>query len=120
MCYNAPMMRIAFTGHRDGQADEQALLALAAEHAGAVWVHGGAAGFDSQVSALAARLGIPQEVVRPDARQGKAAPFIRNRAVVDGADILVALYDGRKSGGTAYTVDYARRRRVCTRILAPA
>ncbi len=33
----------------------------------------------------------------------------RNRALVDICDILVAVYDG-KSGGTKYTVDYARKK----------
>lgn len=34
--------------------------------------------------------------------------FRRNRALVDMCDVLVAVYDG-KSGGTKYTVDYARK-----------
>lgn len=33
----------------------------------------------------------------------------RNRALVDICDILVAVFDG-KSGGTKYTVDYARKK----------
>ena len=37
----------------------------------------------------------------------KSAYFKRNRYMVDNSDILVACYDG-KSGGTAYTVEYAR------------
>ena len=33
----------------------------------------------------------------------------RNRYMVDNADRVIAVYDGSSSGGTAYTVDYARK-----------
>lgn len=29
--------------------------------------------------------------------------------MVDNADLVIAVYDGSSSGGTAYTVDYARK-----------
>lgn len=38
-----------------------------------------------------------------------AAYFKRNRYLVDNCDLLVAVYDGKPGGGTAYTVDYARK-----------
>ena len=38
---------------------------------------------------------------------GKEAPLIRDREMVDAADILVAFWDGR-STGTKYTIDYAK------------
>ena len=38
----------------------------------------------------------------------KSAFFLRNRYMVDGADAIVCCYDG-KTGGTAYTIDYAKR-----------
>ena len=34
--------------------------------------------------------------------------FLRNRYMVDRADVIVCCFDG-KTGGTAYTVEYARR-----------
>ena len=34
----------------------------------------------------------------------------RNRYMVDHCDMLFAIYDGRPKGGTAYTVEYARRK----------
>jgi phosphoribosylpyrophosphate synthetase len=37
--------------------------------------------------------------------------IIRNRRLVDGADVLVAFWDGEK-GGTSYTIDYATQRGV--------
>ncbi len=39
---------ISFTGHRDKQCDEADLSALWKEFPGAVWVTGGAIGFDRQ------------------------------------------------------------------------
>ena len=38
----------------------------------------------------------------------KSAFFLRNRYMVDIADVIVCCFDG-KTGGTAYTVEYARR-----------
>ena len=38
-----------------------------------------------------------------------SAYFKRNRYMVDNSDVVVACYDG-KSGGTAYTVEYARKK----------
>lgn len=34
----------------------------------------------------------------------------RNRFMVDRADVLIAVHDGSYTGGTAYTVEYARRK----------
>ena len=43
----------------------------------------------------------------------------RNRYMVDHADVLIAVYDGLASGGTAYTVDYARKKGKTIVILDP-
>ena len=37
----------------------------------------------------------------------KGSYYKRNRYMVDNADIIICGYSGRKSGGTAYTVNYA-------------
>ena len=34
---------------------------------------------------------------------------IRNRYMVDNCDVLIAIYNGETKGGTAYTVNYARK-----------
>lgn len=114
-------MTIAFTGHRDRRCDEALLCALAAEFPRAVWVHGGARGFDEQVRAYAERHGISADERRPNyaAYPPKAAPLIRNREIVDQADLLIACYDGRERGGTYYTIRYARERGVEVRIWEP-
>ena len=42
----------------------------------------------------------------------------RNRALVDICDILIAVYDGQ-SGGTYYTIEYAKKRHKKTIIIPP-
>ena len=101
-------MKVAFTGHRNASTTDNMLEKIAEAYPGATWCHGGARGFDTQVEEFAAKRGITQEVIRPDyIHNGKAAPFIRNRQIVDGAVCLFACYDGREKGGTHYTVKYA-------------
>lgn len=41
----------------------------------------------------------------------KSCMFMRNRYLVDNADLLLAAFDGQ-AGGTAMTIDYAKRNRV--------
>lgn len=48
----------------------------------------------------------------------KEAAFDRNRYMVDQADLLVAAYNGRP-GGTAMTIDYAKRTGVPVTCIAP-
>ena len=43
----------------------------------------------------------------------------RNRYMVERSSRIIAVYDGRKTGGTAYTVQYARRQGKDVRILTP-
>jgi len=115
-------MVIAFTGHRDGRVGELWLHEIAAWFPGALWIHGGADGFDSQVDEYAFRMGIQSQVLRPDYKTHppKIAPLIRNRALVAQADFLVACWDGRLSGGTFFTVEEARRKGIAMLILPPA
>lgn len=106
-------LRLAFTGHRDHLAPRRALDFLAAQFPQAVWMHGGAIGFDTQVQLAALDHAIPQHVIRPDyARYGRAAPLRRNDVLLGIAEVLVAWYDGRPGGGTAYTVRQAQVRSV--------
>jgi hypothetical protein len=41
-------MLIVFTGHRDRTASAADIHAIEAQYPGAVWMHGGAKGFDTQ------------------------------------------------------------------------
>lgn len=49
------------------------------------------------------------EVVCISANYTSSCMLERNRYMVDNAACLLAVYDGKDSGGTAYTVGYARR-----------
>jgi hypothetical protein len=105
-------MIIVFTGHRNKLCNAGHFAALSRQYPGAVWVCGGAVGFDSQVMEFAAQLQHACTVVPPDYQFGRAAPLIRNRAMVDTADLVIACHDGRATGGTTATMAYARKRGV--------
>ncbi len=82
-------------------------------------ISGGATGVDTLVEAYAHAHGIPIQVIRPDyALYGRKAPLVRNRQIVECADLVVAIWDGR-STGTTYTVDYANARGVPVRLFIP-
>ena len=101
---------IAFTGHRNKITDPSYLDRIAAHYPNAVWVQGEAKGFDSQVKAYALAHDIPVESHPPNyTRYGRGAPFVRNRAMVDRAEIVIACYDLRATGGTVYTMKYAKK-----------
>lgn len=72
-------------------------------------VSGGAVGVDTLAEEYADEHVIPKVIFKPDyARYGKFAPLKRNELIVDAADLVIAIWDG-KSRGTRYTMDYARR-----------
>ena len=67
-------------------------------------VSGGAEGVDTGAKALAGRLGIPFKEFLPDYQSfGKRAPLIRNDRIIEYADMVIALWDG-KSKGTQYVI----------------
>lgn len=107
-------MLIGFTGHRDWLCDHQSLLRIEQRYPGATWVHGGAEGFDTQVNDVALllgkELGLTLRVVRPDYMlyHPKQAPLMRNMVIVNMVSLLVACYDGRKTGGTHQCINYAK------------
>ena len=82
-------------------------------------ISGGATGVDALAEAYARSHGIPIRVLRPDyALYGRKAPLVRNRQIVECADLVVAVWDGH-STGTTYTVDYANARGVPVRLYIP-
>jgi predicted Rossmann-fold nucleotide-binding protein len=73
-------------------------------------VSGGAYGVDKLGEEWALEHGVPVVRFTPDwGTHGKAAGPIRNRQMVDYADAVIAVWDGR-SRGTKSTIDYARRK----------
>jgi len=100
-------MIIAFTGHRDSGTTNTCLDDILKK---ALWVHGGAIGFDSQVERYAKMYGIETKIIKPDYDKfGKSAPLIRNTDIIKDADLLIACYDGRKYGGTLHTIRLAEK-----------
>lgn len=72
-------------------------------------ITGGAEGVDTSAERYADKKGISKHIIRPDYdKHGKSAPLIRNQRIVNLADMVIAFWDG-KSGGTAFTVKYARQ-----------
>lgn len=71
---------------------------------------GDARGVDRAAATYATREGIPCRVFPANWRQhGKQAGAIRNAALVEAADAVVAIWDGR-SPGTRLTLEMARRK----------
>lgn len=82
-------------------------------------ISGGARGADTLAERYARERGIPLRVLRPDyAAHGRAAPLIRNQAIVDACELVVAFYDG-VSKGTAHALRLARRRGVRLIVVVP-
>lgn len=72
-------------------------------------VSGGAKGADLLAEVFAKEYGLILTVFKPDyQRYQRKATFIRNRQIVDNADVVVAFWDNQ-SKGTKYTLDYAKK-----------
>ena len=71
-------------------------------------ISGGAEGVDGLAEEYADKNRISKLILRPRYdRYGKAAPLKRNETMVEIADEVLIIWDG-KSKGTTYTVRYAR------------
>ena len=80
-------------------------------------ISGGAKGVDSLAASHAKDNGIELVVFRPDyAKYGKGATFIRNRQIIDNADMVLAFWDG-ESKGTKYTIEYAIKKGKETQVI---
>lgn len=72
-------------------------------------VSGGARGADKLAERFANEHGIPIEIIKPDwKKNGKAAGLIRNKDIVNKADVVFAFWDGQ-SKGTKHSIDLARK-----------
>lgn len=75
-------------------------------------ISGGARGIDTIAAQYARKRGMKLLEFRPDyATFGRGATFVRNRLIVDMADVVVAFWNG-SSRGTKYTIDYAKKKYV--------
>ncbi|MBO5870581.1 MAG: DUF2493 domain-containing protein [Clostridia bacterium] len=75
-------------------------------------ISGGAVGVDTLAEKYADEHGIEKLILYPDYElYGRSAPLIRDRLIVDHADLVIAFWDG-ESRGTEYTISYAKQRKV--------
>lgn len=75
-------------------------------------ISGGAVGVDTLAERYADKKGIKKMIIYPNYElYGKSAPLIRNKLIVDNADLVIAFWDG-ESHGTEFTINYAKRRKV--------
>lgn len=75
-------------------------------------ISGGARGIDTLAAMYAKKHGIKLLEFRPDyTTYGRGATFVRNRLMVDMADVVVAFWNG-SSRGTKYTIEYAKKKYV--------
>lgn len=73
---------------------------------------GGAIGVDTCAAIYAKTHGLPLCEYLPDyASFGKSAPLHRNIRIVEQADLVIAFWDG-KSGGTRFTIEHCRSRKI--------
>jgi len=102
-------MKIAVIGNREFQ-DYGLLCRILNGFTFSVLISGGAKGTDTLAERFARENNIETLILKPDYKAfGRPAPFIRNRAMVDACDQVIAFWDGR-DGGTKYTVKHARKK----------
>ena len=72
-------------------------------------VSGGAVGIDSLAEKLAISKGLKLTVFLPQySKYGRGAPIVRNKQIVDHADMVLAFWDG-KSRGTLSVIKYCQK-----------
>ncbi len=85
-------------------------------------VSGGARGADTLAARWATERGVPLTELKPDwDKHGKAAGFLRNKDIVEAADMVLAFWgngaDGQLSRGTQHSIGVAKRLRKPTLIV---
>ena len=97
-------MKVAIVGSRHAAATDIAFLYEKLPPNCTGIISGGAMGIDSLAEKMAAAYHIPFTKIQPDyARYGKKAPLVRNRKIVEKADLVLAFWDFH-SRGTAHTI----------------
>ena len=101
-------MKLAIVGSRGYHNLEAVRQCVREQERSTVIVSGGASGVDSTAVDEAKRLAMAYEVHLPDwNKHGKAAGPIRNRAIIEAADEVVAFWDG-SSRGTRSSIEIAK------------
>ena len=105
-------MKLAVIGSRGLNVEIEAYLPKETT----IIISGVAKGIDTLAEEYADKNGIAKLIFLPEyERFGKSAPIIRNKKIVEEADFIVALWDG-KSRGTKFTIEYARKRKKPVRV----
>ena len=79
-------------------------------------VTGGAHGIDTCAVEYAERHGVPLTLFHPDyKRYGRGAQIVRNREIIERADCVVAIWDG-KSRGTKNVIDECRKKGIKVKV----
>ena len=107
-------MKIAIIGSREtGKINfEQELEKRSLIFRNDTIISGGARGIDTLAAMYARKHGMKLIEFRPDyATYGRGATFVRNRLIVDVANVVIAFWNGT-SKGTKYTIDYAKKKHV--------
>ena len=82
-------------------------------------VSGGARGIDSCARQYAQDHNIKLTEFLPEyEKYGRRAPLVRNIAIIEYSDVLIAFWDG-KSRGTKFVIDNCRQRGVPIRVFIP-
>ena len=98
-------VRLAIIGSRNIISDLEKYVDADVEEI----VSGGAKGVDECAAAYAVKKGIKLVEFLPEyEKYGRAAPIVRNRAIVDYSDEVIAFWDGR-SKGTQSVIKYCEK-----------
>ena len=108
-------MKIAIVGSRTITLNEEDIEAYVSD--GDEIVSGGASGVDQCAAEYAKRKGLKLTEFLPlYERYGKAAPILRNKAIVDYADRIIVFWDGNSRGALS-VINYAKRTNKPCRVL---
>lgn len=99
-------MKVAIIGSRDLEVNIEKYV----PYGTTVIISGGARGIDSMAEKFADDNNIKKIIFKPDyEKYGRRAPLLRDKLIVDEAELIIAIWDG-KSLGTKFTIDYARKK----------
>lgn len=92
-------MKVAVIGSRSARPETLSQIMDVLPAGCSEIISGGAAGVDLLAERVADTLRLRYTCIRPRYRRyGRVAPLIRNRMIVDQADLVLAFWDGRSKG----------------------
>lgn len=72
-------------------------------------ISGGANGIDRLAEEYADKHKLSKLIIKPEySKYGRRAPLVRNKKIVDAADLIIAFWDGQSSG-TYSVIEYAKK-----------